>query len=119
MSKDNPWIETPNLNPMQILEKFDPARGKLVINDGRQFLPRQAIDPSLDRADIYYNFIKTYQAGFMNYRSTSQYLGLNGGIIDNWKLLPDPRLSGAEGRRGPSLPDMAFALTLNPNLKVL
>lgn len=119
MSKDNPWIETPNLNPMQFLEKFDPARGKLVINDGRQFLPRQAIDPSLDRADIYYDFIKTYQAGFMNYRSTSQYLGLNGGVIDNWKLLPDPRLPGAEGRLGTSLPDMAFALTLNPNLKVL
>jgi carboxypeptidase C (cathepsin A) len=82
-------------------------------------LPRQAIDPSLDRVDIYYDFIKTYQADFMNYKPTSPYLGLNGGIIDNWNFEPDPRLPGAEGRLGTSLPDMAFALTLNPNLKVL
>lgn len=119
MVRDNPWIETPNLDPMQFLEKFDPARGKLVIDDGREFLPRQAIDPSLDRVDIYYDFIKTYQADFMNYKPTSPYLGLNGGIIDNWNFEPDPRLPGAEGRLGTSLPDMAFALTLNPNLKVL
>jgi len=119
MVRDNPWIETPNLDPMQFLEKFDPARGKLVIDDGREFLPRQAIDPSLDRVDIYYDFIKTYQADFMNYKPTSPYLGLNGGIIDNWNFEPDPRLPGAEGRLGTSLPDMAFALNLNPNLKVL
>lgn len=119
MPKDNPWIETPNLNSLQFLERFDPAQGKLFINDGRKFLPRQTIDPMLDRTDIYYDFIKTYQASFMNYKPTSEYLGLNGRIIDNWNYLPDPRLPGAERRFATSLPDMAFALTLNPSLKVL
>ena len=38
--QNNPWIENPDMNPVQFTEKFEPGR-KLRFNDGREFLPPQ------------------------------------------------------------------------------
>jgi carboxypeptidase C (cathepsin A) len=83
------------------------------------FFLTTTIDPAFDRKDTYYDFMKRYQNELMGYNPTSPYVAMNGAIIDNWDDEPDPALSPNGDRWLSSIPDMAFSMTLNPNLKVL
>lgn len=111
-AKDNPWIEYPNMNPVQFTEKFDPAKGKLMLADGRVFLSREQTDPALDQSSIYSKFTWLYQYEFIGYQAYAYYLDLNGTIIGNWNFQRDASLAGIT-------PDLATALALDSSLKVL
>ncbi|UXN61482.1 hypothetical protein [Phyllobacterium zundukense] len=116
---DNPWIANPNMDSSEFAEKFAPAQGKLEIGDGRKFLPRQTVDPALDRTDINYEYVKRYQADFIGYKAQSTYVGYNGKIIDVWDYEPKSGLSLSEDRWRTTIPDLAYSMTLNKELKVL
>ncbi|EJN05146.1 carboxypeptidase C (cathepsin A) [Phyllobacterium sp. YR531] len=116
---DNPWIANPNMNSSAFAERFDPAKGKLLLGDGRFFLDQGKVDPALDRRDVNYDYVKLYQADFINYKAQSNYLGSNGQIIGQWNFEPDQRLSLTDDRFGSTIPDLGYSMTLNPELKVL
>jgi carboxypeptidase C (cathepsin A) len=116
--KNNPWIENPNMDAVQFTEKFETGR-KLLLTDGREFLPPRTTDPSFDDTDIYYDYIKRYQADFIGYQSKSRYLGFNGVILGKWDYEPKPGLSLSQDRWRTSIPDLAYSMTLNPKLNVL
>jgi len=112
------WIENPNMDSVTFTEKFSPGK-KLELGDGRFFLTT-TIDPAFDRSDQFEDgFTPLYQKQFLNYTSTSRYMGINGAIIDNWDEEPDPAISLDTDRWLTSIPDLTLGMTLNPNLKVL
>jgi hypothetical protein len=96
--KDNPWIENPNMDAVQFMEKFDPTSGKLLINDGREFLPKQTTDPAFDRTDVYSKYTWLYERDFIGYQAYAYYLDINGAIIDSWDYEPDSRLTLSQDR---------------------
>lgn len=118
--KNNPWIENPNMDSGEFAKEFNPTKGTLIIGDGRFFLKKGVVDPALDRTDVNYDYIKLYQAEFINYKAQSQYISSNGKIIDEWETEPDENLSiKNENRIGSTIPDLGYSMTLNPELKVL
>jgi hypothetical protein len=120
---DNPWIENPNMDSAQFSEKFDPSQGELLLGDGRQFRPKETVDPAFDRTNVELAFMKVYQLQFMGYASppTTPYLDQNGEIIDKWDYKPDIRISMAIGddRTLNTMPDLAFSLLSKDKPKVL
>ncbi|MEP7453094.1 hypothetical protein [Phyllobacterium sp. SB3] len=116
---NNPWIANPNMDSLEFAKNFDPAKGTLLLGDGRFFLDKDEIDPALDRTDEPYDELKLYQTAFINYRAQSSYLSSNGKIIGNWDYEPDQNLSINGDRYGSTIPDLAYGMTLNPKLKVL
>ncbi len=39
------------------------------MNDGRYFLEKDTVDPVVDRTDVNYDHIKSYLAGFADYKA--------------------------------------------------
>ncbi|MHC1547034.1 hypothetical protein [Phyllobacterium sp. K27] len=116
---NNPWIANPNMDSSDFTKKFDPAKGTLLINDGRYFLAKGDTDPTLVRKDTPYDNIKLYQANFIGYKTQSIYMGYNETLFGRWVYDPDQQLSIKGNRLGSSIPDLTFSMTLNPKLKVL
>lgn len=118
-SSNNPWIATPNMDPVDFRQKFAPEKGQLLLGDGRFILKPQTEEPAFDRTNDYYAWQKDYHAKFIGYRTQSPYVGFNGKIIDSWDYKPNPEAISNTERFRTSIPDMTFSMTLNPNLKVL
>ncbi|MET3645864.1 S10 family serine carboxypeptidase-like protein [Phyllobacterium ifriqiyense] len=114
----NPWIANPNMDSREFVKRFSPQE-TLQMNDGRYFLEKDTVDPVVDRTDVNYDHIKSYLAGFADYKAKSRYLGSNGKIILHWNYMPDQHLSVTGDRFASAIPDLTFDVTLNPNLKVL
>lgn len=115
-----PWVENPNMHPVTFTKLLDP-KVKLQLTDGRVAIPVDKVDPSFDRTNIAYDYIKAYQKQFIGYDQVSPYLAFNGEIIDLWNYRSDHKLPPpANGDRSQtSIYDLAYSLTLNPALKVL
>ncbi|SFI66988.1 Carboxypeptidase C (cathepsin A) [Phyllobacterium sp. CL33Tsu] len=119
-SQNNPWIATPNMDPVVFAQKFAPEKGQLLLGDGRYILKPQAVEPAFDRTNDYYAWRKDYHAKFIGYEPQSPYVGFNGKIIDMWDYKPDPKtIADNQQRESNSIPDLTYSMTLNPNLKVL
>ncbi|MRG54290.1 hypothetical protein GF108_01670 [Phyllobacterium sp. SYP-B3895] len=119
-ANNNPWIATPNLNPVDFTHIFALGASRLYLNDGRYFDEPEAVDPVFDRTSDYFAWRKDYHSKFIGYEPQSPYVGFNGKIIDIWDYQPDPQtIADNQQRERNSIPDLTFSMTLNPNLKVL
>ncbi|WP_210207775.1 S10 family serine carboxypeptidase-like protein [Phyllobacterium bourgognense] len=120
---NNPWIENPNMNAWRFTalfgERYGPDRRKLSLNDGRDYLPPDTIDPAVDDGSDVYEYVRQYQRQFIGYQQAASYLGFNGESFDRWSYSPDQKLPSDPDRIENSIPDLAFGLQLNPQLKVL
>lgn len=110
-AQNNPWIATPNMNPLTFAKVFDPAKGELVLSDGRNFHDALTTDPALDRTNEYYSWVQDYQSMYIGYQVQRPYVGFNGATIDKWLYDTEDDLS--------SLADLATSLALKPSLRVL
>jgi hypothetical protein len=120
---DNPWIENPNMNTWRFTElfgeKYGPNKRKLYLNDGRYYLPPETIDPAVDSESDIYEYVRQYQRQFIGYQQAASYLGFNGESLYGWSYAPDHQLPNDPDRMENSIPDLAYGLNLNPQLKVL